>query len=28
MGGKVYKKKEFIPMIWEATGYKDRYAYI
>jgi len=22
MGGKVYKKEEFIPMIWEATGYK------
>jgi len=28
MGGKIYKKKEFIPMIWEATGYKERYAYI
>jgi len=23
MGGKVYKKEEFIPMIWEATGYKE-----
>ena len=22
MGGKVYKKEEFIPMIWEASGYK------
>jgi leucyl/phenylalanyl-tRNA--protein transferase len=24
MGGRVYKKEEFIPIIWEATGYKDR----
>ena len=22
MGGKVYKKEEFIPIIWEATGFK------
>ncbi len=22
MGGKVYKKEEFIPMIWEASGYR------
>jgi leucyl/phenylalanyl-tRNA--protein transferase len=23
MGGKVYKKEEFIPIIWEATGYEE-----